>query len=149
MHLLLIEDDLDLGRGLQGALKLQGISSEWLRRADRAQPRLVDVQRPAQRFQALREAALGHHGAGLRASSRGEGLEHEVVGATVQAGQAVFQRGAHGDDDHRHRAAVAPPARQQLEAAASGQQEVEQHAVELPRLRTALACSGLKRQQAA
>jgi two-component system, OmpR family, response regulator QseB len=33
MHLLLVEDDLDLGRALQGALKVEGFSSEWLRRA--------------------------------------------------------------------------------------------------------------------
>ena len=44
MHLLLIEDDLDLGRGLQGALTLQGISSEWLRRADQAPLRLEPGQ---------------------------------------------------------------------------------------------------------
>jgi two-component system response regulator QseB len=33
MHILIIEDDLDLGRALQKALKLEGFSSEWLRRA--------------------------------------------------------------------------------------------------------------------
>ncbi|HOY03587.1 response regulator [Zoogloea sp.] len=33
MHLLIIEDDLDLGRALQHALRAEGISSEWLRRA--------------------------------------------------------------------------------------------------------------------
>lgn len=33
MHLLLIEDDLDLGRALQSALRVEGLSSEWLRRA--------------------------------------------------------------------------------------------------------------------
>ena len=33
MHLLLIEDDLDLGRALQAALKVEGLSSEWRRRA--------------------------------------------------------------------------------------------------------------------
>lgn len=33
MHILLIEDDLDLGRALQGALKVEGFTSEWLRRA--------------------------------------------------------------------------------------------------------------------
>jgi len=33
MHLLIIEDDLDLGLALQRALKAEGISSEWLRRA--------------------------------------------------------------------------------------------------------------------
>ncbi|MEN9491832.1 MAG: hypothetical protein RJA63_2281 [Pseudomonadota bacterium] len=33
MHLLIIEDDLDLGLALQRALKAEGITSEWLRRA--------------------------------------------------------------------------------------------------------------------
>ncbi len=42
MHLLLIEDDLDLGRALQSALKLEGLSSEWLRRAVDA-PAVVDA----------------------------------------------------------------------------------------------------------
>lgn len=32
MHILIIEDDLDLGRALQQALQLEGISSVWLRR---------------------------------------------------------------------------------------------------------------------
>jgi len=32
MHLLIIEDDLDLGLALQQALKAEGLSSEWLRR---------------------------------------------------------------------------------------------------------------------
>lgn len=33
MHILLIEDDLDLGRALQAALKVEGLTSQWLRRA--------------------------------------------------------------------------------------------------------------------
>ncbi|MCR6480431.1 response regulator transcription factor [Variovorax sp. ZS18.2.2] len=41
MHLLLIEDDLDLGRALQSALKVEGLSSEWRRRAADA-PVLLD-----------------------------------------------------------------------------------------------------------
>jgi two-component system, OmpR family, response regulator QseB len=41
MHLLLIEDDLDLGRALQSALKVEGLSSEWIRRAADA-PRHID-----------------------------------------------------------------------------------------------------------
>ena len=41
MHILLIEDDLDLGRALQAALKVEGLSSEWLRRAADA-PASVD-----------------------------------------------------------------------------------------------------------
>ncbi|MFZ6750896.1 response regulator [Undibacterium sp. Ren11W] len=32
MHILMIEDDLDLGLALQRALKADGLSSEWLRR---------------------------------------------------------------------------------------------------------------------
>jgi DNA-binding response OmpR family regulator len=32
MHILIIEDDLDLGAALQQALRAEGISSEWLRR---------------------------------------------------------------------------------------------------------------------
>ena len=35
MHILLIEDDLDLGRALQSALKVEGLTSEWLRRSAR------------------------------------------------------------------------------------------------------------------
>lgn len=36
MHILLIEDDLDLGRALQAALRIEGLSSEWHRRAAHA-----------------------------------------------------------------------------------------------------------------
>jgi two-component system, OmpR family, response regulator QseB len=42
MHILLIEDDLDLGRALQAALKVEGLTSEWLRRAADA-PATVDA----------------------------------------------------------------------------------------------------------
>lgn len=42
MHILLIEDDLDLGRALQAALKVEGLTSEWHRRASDA-PREVDA----------------------------------------------------------------------------------------------------------
>ncbi|HVE54033.1 MAG TPA: response regulator transcription factor [Ramlibacter sp.] len=42
MHILLIEDDLDLGRALQAALKVEGFSSEWRRRAADA-PDVVDA----------------------------------------------------------------------------------------------------------
>ena len=43
MHLLLIEDDLDLGRSLQAAFRQQGLSCEWLRRAQDAPLQLSDV----------------------------------------------------------------------------------------------------------
>ena len=42
MHLLLIEDDLDLGAGLQAALRMEGWTSEWLRRAADAPLSLSD-----------------------------------------------------------------------------------------------------------
>lgn len=42
MHILLIEDDLDLGRALQSALKVEGLTSEWRRRAADA-PRTVEA----------------------------------------------------------------------------------------------------------
>ena len=40
MHLLLIEDDLDLGRALAQALQADGFSVQWLRRAADAPPSL-------------------------------------------------------------------------------------------------------------
>jgi two-component system, OmpR family, response regulator QseB len=40
MHILLIEDDLDLGRALQAALKVEGLTSEWHRRAADAPPEI-------------------------------------------------------------------------------------------------------------
>jgi two-component system, OmpR family, response regulator QseB len=42
MHLLLIEDDLDLGRALQSALKVEGLTSEWFRRLSDA-PKDTDL----------------------------------------------------------------------------------------------------------
>jgi len=43
MHLLLIEDDLDLGRSLQAAFRQQGFTCEWLRRALDAPLQLADL----------------------------------------------------------------------------------------------------------
>jgi len=42
MHILIIEDDLDLGFALQQALKAEDISSEWLRSVAAAPRRLAD-----------------------------------------------------------------------------------------------------------
>ena len=42
MHILLIEDDLDLGASLVAALKLHGFSCQWLRRPAEAPARLAD-----------------------------------------------------------------------------------------------------------
>ncbi|MFL6631611.1 MAG: response regulator [Massilia sp.] len=43
MHILIIEDDLDLGFALQQALKVEGISSEWVRRTADAPLPAADV----------------------------------------------------------------------------------------------------------
>lgn len=43
MHILIIEDDLDLGFALQQALKADGISSEWLRRVADAPRSFADA----------------------------------------------------------------------------------------------------------
>ena len=43
MHILIIEDDLDLGFALQQALKADGISSEWLRRIADVPAQLPDL----------------------------------------------------------------------------------------------------------
>lgn len=42
MHILLIEDDLDLGQALLSALQLEAFSVQWLRRAADAPPQLDD-----------------------------------------------------------------------------------------------------------
>ena len=47
MHLLLIEDDLDLGAALLAALQLHGFSVAWWRRAADAPPRLEPQQADA------------------------------------------------------------------------------------------------------
>lgn len=41
MHILMVEDDLELGRALVGGLKAEGFTSEWVRRAADAQS-LID-----------------------------------------------------------------------------------------------------------
>lgn len=43
MHLLLLEDDLDLGRSLQAAFRQQGFTCEWLRRAQDAPRALTEA----------------------------------------------------------------------------------------------------------
>ncbi|MFO1226697.1 response regulator transcription factor [Roseateles sp.] len=43
MHLLLIEDDLDLGRALHAAFRQEGFSCEWLRRAQDAPVALAEA----------------------------------------------------------------------------------------------------------
>ncbi|MDM4765065.1 response regulator transcription factor [Pelomonas sp. SE-A7] len=47
MHILMIEDDMDLGRALQSALRLEGHTSTWLRRAADAPLKLDPAEQEA------------------------------------------------------------------------------------------------------
>lgn len=83
MHILLIEDDLDLGRALQQALKVEGLSSEWLRR-------VVDAK---QSFQAntydcvLLDLTLPDgSGFDLLQYWRGQGITAPIVVITARSG---------------------------------------------------------------
>jgi len=70
------------------------------------------------------------HGAHARQQFGGdEGFDDEVVGAAVQAGEPVVERGARRDDDDRQRDASATSARQQVQAGAVRQRQVKQGAV--------------------
>lgn len=44
MHILLVEDDLDLGRSLQKSLKAEGLNSEWVRLAEKTAPHVEDAR---------------------------------------------------------------------------------------------------------
>jgi DNA-binding response OmpR family regulator len=83
MHILLIEDDLDLGRALQAALQLEGHSSEWLRRAEAAPPRLDPA---AQDAVLLDQTLPDGDGRALLARWRRQGSEVPVIVVTARAG---------------------------------------------------------------
>jgi DNA-binding response OmpR family regulator len=80
MHLLLVEDDLDLGSSLQQALRDAGFTSEWLRCAADAR-RFVD----AQRYDCvLLDLGLPDgHGLGLLRQWRSEGLATPLIVITA------------------------------------------------------------------
>jgi len=63
MHILIIEDDLDLGFALQQALKAEDISSEWLRSVATSPRRLRSADAMAQK---RRDVADHHHYCALR-----------------------------------------------------------------------------------
>ena len=60
---------------------------------------------------------------------RGKRLDDEVIGSTIQAAQAIIHRAASRDHDDGHPGVLGAPTRQQVEAAAIGQRQVQQHTV--------------------
>lgn len=82
MHILLIEDDLDLGHALQAALRTEGHSSTWLRRANDA-PFQLD---PAAQDAVLLDQTLpGGDGRQLLARWRRHGSMVPVIVITARA----------------------------------------------------------------
>jgi len=96
MHILLIEDDLDLGRALQGALRIEGFSSEWLRRAGDA---------PAQPDAATVDCVLldlmlpDGTGFDLLARWRGAGVTVPIIVVTARGAVEDRVRGLDGGAD--------------------------------------------------
>ena len=96
MHILLIEDDLDLGRGLQGALKLEGWTSEWLRRAEDAPYRLDEAMVDC----VLLDLSLpGGSGFALLARWRSAGQSVPVIVITARTAVEDRLRGLDGGAD--------------------------------------------------
>ncbi len=96
MHILLIEDDLELGRALQAALKVEGLSSEWVRRAADA-PLQVDE---ATVDCALLDLALPDgSGFDLLARWRAAGVRVPVIVVTARGAVEDRLRGLDGGAD--------------------------------------------------
>jgi two-component system response regulator QseB len=96
MHLLLIEDDLDLGRALQSALRVEGLSSEWRRRV---------VDAPQARDAALFDCVLldlalpDGSGLDLLLRWRREGMQVPVIVITARSAVADRLAGLDGGAD--------------------------------------------------
>jgi two-component system, OmpR family, response regulator QseB len=82
MHLLLIEDDLDLGASLQQALRGAGFTSEWLRSAAQAE---VFAATQAHDCILLDLGLPDGHGLQLLRQWRGEGLRTPLIIITASA----------------------------------------------------------------
>lgn len=93
MHILLIEDDLDLGRALQAALRVEGHSSEWLRRMADAPPRLDDAAQDAVLLDQTLPDGDGHE---LLTRWRRQGSRVPLIVITARA--ALSERLAGFDD---------------------------------------------------
>ena len=82
MHILIIEDDLDLGFALQQALKVEGISSEWLRRLADAPSHAADLQFDCALLDVSLPDGTGHD---LLARWRAAGIALPVIMITARS----------------------------------------------------------------
>lgn len=96
MHILLVEDDLDLGHALQAALRVEGLASIWLRRvAD-----LPDVPDAAQFDAVLLDLSLPDgDGPDMLARWRGRGVTLPVIVITARGALADRLAGLDGGAD--------------------------------------------------
>lgn len=86
MHILLVEDDLDLGSALLAALKADGMSAQWARRADDARAALS----PEVDLVLLDRALAGHEGLDLLRHWRKKCITTPVI--VITARSAVTDR---------------------------------------------------------
>lgn len=135
MHILLIEDDLDLGRALQTALKIEGISSEWLRRAADA-PRtfqqtavdcvLLDLSLPdGYGFDLLARWRRAGHAVPVIVITARSGLEDRLAGLDGGADDFVVKPFATEELISRIRAVLRRYARQASELWTLGELTIE------------------------
>ncbi|MBW8846130.1 MAG: response regulator [Burkholderiales bacterium] len=116
MHILLIEDDLDLGPALQAALLTEGHSSTWLRRANDA-PWQLDAA--AQDAVLLDQTLPDGDGRQLLTRWRRQGSTVPVLVITARA--ALDDRRAAGRQGHaRRRPRAARRLRRPLRASIAG-----------------------------
>ena len=135
MHILIIEDDLDLGTALQQALRAEGISSEWLRRVadapyafadDAYDCALLDVSLPdgsgLDLLARWRRAGVALPGMILTARS---GLDDRLAGLDGGADDFIIKPFATAELVARMRAVLRRYARQSSERWTIGEIEIE------------------------
>ncbi|MES2296595.1 MAG: response regulator transcription factor [Pseudomonadota bacterium] len=96
MHILIIEDDLELGAALQQALKAEGVSSQWLRRKADAPSCVADLAYDC----VLLDIALGDGcGLDLLAQWRHAGATLPIIMITARSALADRLAGLDGGAD--------------------------------------------------
>lgn len=97
MHILLVEDDLDLGPALLAALKAEGLSAQWVRRADHARAALG----PEVDLVLLDRALAGQEGLDLLRHWRARRIRTPVIVITARAALSDRLEGLdEGADDY-------------------------------------------------
>jgi DNA-binding response OmpR family regulator len=135
MHILIIEDDLDLGTALQQALRAEGISSEWLRRvadaprafaADSYDCALLDVSLPdGSGLDLLARWRRAGVALPIMIITARSGLDDRLAGLDGGADDFIIKPFATAELVARMRAVLRRYARQSSERWAIGQIEIE------------------------